>query len=483
MSVTATPADDEQSALLPDDAGWWAPTRELLTLALPTIAQMVSYTAMQFTDTWMLASLGVREPTAAGNAGIFAFSIIGFGFGVLMCVNTLVSQNFGQKDYRACGQYLWQGVWFGVLFGLLVLPLVPVASNIFHFFGHEPELVPLEVDYFRITLTFTALKLASTAFSQFLLAINRPWIVMFAAMAGVIGNIGFNWVFIFGHWGFPRMGVAGAAWGTNVAVTVELLILTIVALSPRIRNTFNSLDWRFRWKETKTLMLIGVHSGWQIVADVLAWGLFVIWVMAQFGTAAMAASNFMFRFLSVSFMPAFGMSVAVTALVGRYIGAGRPHVAARRAHLAFFWTLIYMLSCGAIYIVWRNQLIHIFTTDADVLRIGAILMIFAGLYQLCDAMFIIYNGALRGAGDTLVPAIATAGLCWSMTVFTGYFVATRFSHFGPTGPWIVATIYGLVIGGFIFARFARGKWKEIKLEDDAPSLKVRGFDVVPATNE
>src|SRR5688572_17647957 len=75
------------------------PLAELLLLALPTIAQMASYTVMQFGDTWMLSVLGVREPTAAGNAGIFAWTIIGFGFGVLMCVNTLVSQNYGQKDY------------------------------------------------------------------------------------------------------------------------------------------------------------------------------------------------------------------------------------------------------------------------------------------------------------------------------------------------------------------------------------------------
>src|SRR5579872_1319364 len=90
------------------------PLVELLQLAGPTVAQMASYTVMQFIDTWMLASLGTDEPTAAGNAGIFAFSLVSLGVGTLFVVNTLVSQSFGRKDEQACGRYLGQGIWFSV---------------------------------------------------------------------------------------------------------------------------------------------------------------------------------------------------------------------------------------------------------------------------------------------------------------------------------------------------------------------------------
>src|SRR5688572_30812470 len=311
------------------------PLAELLLLALPTIAQMASYTVMQFGDTWMLSVLGVREPTAAGNAGIFAFSIIGFGWGVLMCVNTLVSQNYGQRDYASCGRYLWQGVWFGLAYSLLVFPMIPVAGKVFHLFGHDTDLVKLEVSYFTVAVVGIPVKMTSTALGQFLLAINRPWVAMFASFCGAGINFFFNWLLIYGNWGFPRMGVAGAAWATNAAVAVEMLVLLAVVLSPAVRAKFNTTDLRLRLGMIKVLLGIGLSSGLQIVADVLAWALFVVWVMAQFGTEAMAASNFMFRYLSVSFMPAFGIATAVTALVGRYIGAGRPDLAAHRAHLGF----------------------------------------------------------------------------------------------------------------------------------------------------
>jgi MATE family multidrug resistance protein len=454
----------------PDDPPARRPIVELLLLAGPTVAQMISYTAMQFADTWMLSTLGVKEPTAAGNGGLFAWSIIGFGVGVLICVNALVSQSFGRKEYAACGRYMWQGIWFGLLFAALCAPAILFGSGIFRWLGHEPELAQLEGTFFRITVTGAAIKLASMAMGQFLLAINRPGVVFLAAVCGVSANAGVNYFLIFGHGGFPKLGVAGAAWGTNIGVTVELLALATLALSGPMRRTFNTFDWRLRAAEFKTLLKIGLPSGLQIVADIAAWNLFQNWVLARFNTSAMAANMFMFRYLSVSFMPAFGLSTAVTALVGRNIGAGRPDVAERRAHLGFAVAAVYMLTCGAVYILGRNALMGLFTSDPEVRRIGAMLLIFAGIYQLFDAMYIIYNGALRGAGDTFVPAVALAVLCWGIMVFGGYVVARLRPDWGIAGPWVMASIYGLVLGVFVFLRFKRGRWKERRLGPaEAPS--------------
>jgi MATE family multidrug resistance protein len=200
--------------------------------------------------------------------------------------------------------------------------------------------------------------------------------------------------------------------------------------------------------------------------------------MGQFGTAAMAANTFAFRYLSVSFMPAFGISTAVTALVGRYIGAGKPDVAAHRAHLGFAVAAVYMLVCGAAYILGRNVLIGLFTQEPEVLRIGVVVMVFCGIYQLFDAMYIVYNGALRGAGDTFVPAVALFVLCWGIMVGCGYAVARLKPQWGVGGPWTMATLYGAILGGVIVARFCRGRWRSIRLETHDASDTVRGF--VPA---
>jgi MATE family multidrug resistance protein len=446
-----------------------SPMMELLSLALPTVAQMASYTVMQFLDAWMLARAThhVEGSTAVGNAGMLSFSIISFGMGVLWVVNTLVSQSFGGKRYHECGRYLWQGVWFGVAFAVVVAAMLPIFAPTFRLMGHEPALVEMEDVYLKIVLGASIFKLLGAAFSQFLLAVDRPMMVFLSTFFGISVNAVAAWVMVFGRLGVSPMSVRGTAWAQNIGVAVESATLIFFALLPTIRRKFNVLDWKLRAAEMKTLIVVGAPAGMQIVADVLAWSLFGMWVMAQFGTDAMAGNNFMFQYMKVSFMPAFGISVAVTALVGRYIGMGRLDVAEQRANLGFLVCAAYMLSCGVMFVTLRHPLIALFTDDPVVQRYGTTLLTFAAVYQFFDALYIVYNGALRGAGDTFVPAMATAILNWSITVGCGFVLARFFPRFGIAGPWTAATIYGSILGSFIFLRFKRGAWKSIHLEDDS----------------
>lgn len=452
------------------------PIVELLVLAAPTVAQMASYTLMQFIDTLMLSHVGTTEATAGANSGLLAFSIISFGIGVLWVVNTLVSQAFGRKDFAACGRHLWQGIWFGLAMSVLLAPLLPVAGKMFAAFGHGPQLAREEATYLQIVLAATALKMIGTTFWQFLLATDRPVAVMLSTIGGVSVNAVVAWAMLFGHMGFHPMGVAGAAWAQNVGVLVEMSLLIGFALRPALRRAYHLGDWKLRWREMRQLIVVGVPSGLQITADVLAWSLFSVWVMGQFGIDAMAANTFMMRYMVLSFMPAFGISTAVTALVGRYIGRGRPDLARQRANLGFAVTAVYMVSCGVFFFLGRHLLIRLFTGDPQVLRTGAMLLVFAAVYQFFDALYITYNGALRGAGDTLVPALATAILCWGITVLGGYAIARHWPQWGPAGPWTAATVYGAILGLFIYFRFRAGGWRSIRLEQPAGPDRVPDFD-------
>ena len=443
------------------------PIVELLTLAAPTVAQMASYTFMGFIDTVILSRYGgpadVTPTTAAANGGLVAFSVISLGMGVMFIVNALVSQAFGRGDDRLCGRFLWQGGWFAAAFGVGVLAMVPVVPHVFHWMGHEPRLAGLETTYVRILLLSAGLKLASTAGEQFLLGVDRPFTVGAASAVAVAVNTLFAWAIILGHLGFARHGVAGSAWAQNIGVTSELLIVAAVAALPSIRRRFGTTDWRPRAAAMAELLRMGVPSGVQVTAEVLAWSAFSMWVMAPFGTGAMGANVFVFRYMSVSFMPAFGVSVAVTALVGRYIGRGRPDVAVARANLGFAVTAAYMMACGAGLFVFRRQLIGVFTADPAVIRTGATLLVFAAVYQLFDASYIVYNGGLRGAGDTLVPAVVLGIMCWGITVGGGRMIADLRPAWGPAGPWAAAMVYGASLSTFICLRFARGRWRHTPL--------------------
>jgi multidrug resistance protein, MATE family len=442
-----------------------SPLCELLYLAAPTVAQMASYTLMQFIDTWILAQSGsVTAPTAAANAGMLSFSAISLGMGVMFIVNALVSQSFGRESFGECGRYLWQGVWVAVGFSLILIPVSRGGPALFHWMGHADNLIGPESTYLRITLDAAFLKLGATAFEQFMLGINRPTAVAVATVTAIAVNAVTAYAIVLGRLGFSPHGVTGAAVAANIGVGVELFCISLAAFFlPGVWRSFRLTDWMPRSKEMVMLLKLGLPSGLQIVSEVLAWSAFTMWVMAAFHTEAMAANVFVFRYMSVSFMPAFGISVAVTALVGRYIGMGRPDLAVTRANLGFKVTCVYMLTCGILLFVFRRQLIGLFTNDPKVLATGATLLIFAAVYQLFDAVYIIYNGALRGAGDTLIPAIVLGTLCWSITVFGGRCIATHWPQLGPIGPWISASCYGMILSTFIVTRFARGRWKEIDL--------------------
>jgi MATE family multidrug resistance protein len=433
------------------------PLAELLRLAAPTVAQMASYTVMQFIDTWMLAHVGPTAAAAGANGGMLAFSLLAFGIGVLLVVNTLVSQRFGAGDYVGCGEYLWQGVWFAVIFAAALLLMLPAVGPIFGWMKHAPLLKQLETRYSLIVIPAAGIKLLGVAFQQFLLATNRPRRVFVSTACGIAVNAGAAAMLIFGvrAVGIPALGVAGSAWGQNIGVSVETGLAILLATLPAQRRLFPMSRWWPNREKMTQLIRIGAPTGGQLLSDVLAWTLFSLSVLAPFGTDAMAANAFMMRYMVVSFMPAFGMSTAVTALVGRYLGAGRPDLAAARVRLAFRLTAAYMLGCGLCFFLGRHALIALFTTDPTIQKIGGELLIFAAVYQFFDAMYIVYNGALMGAGDTLIPSLATATLCWGVTVTGGYFVARHFPQLGPGGPWLAATAYGTTVGIFMFFRFRR----------------------------
>lgn len=451
---------------------------------------MASYTVMQFADTLQLAiGVGDAAATAAGMAGFMVFAAMSLAWGALLVVNTLVSQSVGAGNRGAAGGYLWQGIWFALLTGLLLQPTRLVSGHILGAFGHSTEVVALGKQYYDIEIAWAPMRLAGLAAGQFLLAIGRPRITLFAAVLAASLDVLMNFVFITGRWGFPRLGVAGAAWSTNAAVTLELSIAAGYIASRAIRTPFETGRWRPHRASLWQLVKIGVPGGFQTLAEVVAWLLFCVWVMNRFGQAAVTANNYMMQYMKVSFMPAFGLSAAVTALVGRYMGMGRLDLARHRAHLGFKLTAAYMLLCGTVFFIGRNLLIGLFSDDPHVIRVGGVLLTFAAIYQLFDGLYIIYIGALRGVGDTFWPATVTAILCWSLVVVGGASIGYFAPQWGPTGPWAAASLYGAILGVYLCLRFTRGEWKAIDTahagRDASPKQVLAtpaGSNVLPASD-
>ncbi len=443
-----------------------SPLREIMLIAIPTILQMAAYTVQQFTDIYMLSKVGDVHATAAGTGGIVTFCFISFGFGILVLVNAMAGQAFGAKKYSECGQHLWQGIWMALGYGLVLTPFLFLGERTFSLFRHSHELIRLETIYFQVSMTFLIVKMLAVAIGQFILAIDRPNIVLLSAACGVVVNIIANYALIYGHFGMPAMGIAGAAWGTNIGVTVELLILCVVAFGPTVRNKYNSFAWRFDRKKFTELLKIGIPSGFQMTGDLLAWTIFLVGVMGLYGQEALAANNYMIQYMKVSFMPAFGFGTAVSVLVARYVGMGKPLVAEQRTKLGLKIAAVYMISCGLVFVTIGEPLLRVFTTDPKIIEIGKLLFIFCAIYQLFDSVFIVYSNALRGVKDTFLPSVVQISLCWTMVVGGGLLMATYFRDWGVGWPWAIGAVYGMILGLFLRARFHSGRWKTAVVTDE-----------------
>jgi MATE family multidrug resistance protein len=269
----------------------------------------------------------------------------------------------------------------------------------------------------------------------------------------------------------PALGVYGAAIGTIIGTTVELLIPAAIFLGPRMNAELGSRRaWRPRWGPIRDLLRVGWPAAAQWGSEIVCWSIFMSVLVGTFGEDHMAAGWIALGYMHLSFMPAVGASVAVTSLVGRYIGAGQPDTAVQRARLGLRLSLFYMTGCALVFLVFREPLVSYFvasTVDpaqADrIIRIGAKLMICAAFFQTADAFGITYSGALRGAGDTVWPGVLSIVYGWTFIVGGGWAIAELFPALESIGPWIAAATYIIVFGVTMAVRFERGVWRSIEL--------------------
>lgn len=458
---------------------------EVLRLSWPAGLSMLNATLMRFVDGWMVSRLGYETSAAQFNAGLTSFVPESFAMGVLIVVNTYVSQNFGAGRFRRCGQYAWAGFLLALGYCVLVAPAAVFAPQIFDLFpkeGHTDFIRQQETMYFRYMILAIFFTLTARPIEQFFFGIHRPRVVLAASLLANGLNLLGDYVLIFGMWGFPKMGLEGAAIATVASWGLMLAILLMVFLSPSIHRRYATRGLRLvRGRQMKDLLKIGWPAGVQFVNDILPWMIFTGVIVAWFGPDHFAASTFAMRWMPLSFMPAVGIGIATTALVGRYIGEGRPEMSKKRVHAALLTAMIYMGVCATAFLVFGRDMVRIFATiDPEfatlgpveaaeqletIVRIGGQVMICAAVFQLFDAVGIVYIGALRGAGDTLAPMIVTVLASWGLTIGGGIAVARHVPQLASIGPWIAASAYVVVLGIVLAWRFESGAWRKIHLLD------------------
>ena len=446
---------------------------ETVKLAAPVVVTMTSYTLMQWVDKLMVSRIG-PDPIyvgAQGNASLVSFVPISILMGLLTVVNTFVSQNLGAGRAERGPAYAFNGLWIALAACLLLIPYGLKVDVVFNMLGHSPEQIALQTGYAKILIFGAFLTVATRGIAQFFFGMHRPMIIMIAAISGNLVNVFFNYGLIFGYMGMPRLELEGAAIATLLGSAVEFIIPMAVFLGPAYNRLYRTrASWRPSRKHIKDLLRIGWPGGLMFGNEMVCWSFFMVYLVSHFGPLHANAGWIAHQWMALSFMPTVGITMAVTAMVGKCIGMGRHDMAARRAWLGVGVAMGYMGFCGVMFIVLREPMIRLFINEetspeeaATVVRLGASFMIAVAAFQLFDAIAMTLSAALRGAGDTVWIGVWTVVLSWVVIVVGGMAIVEFFPGLESFGPWLAASAYIIILSMLAMARFLSGAWKNFKL--------------------
>jgi multidrug resistance protein, MATE family len=436
----------------------------LVALAVPNVASTVAQTLMSFTDFIIVSRMPAASPAqaAVSSATMTFITLMALPMGTMTCVTTMVSQSLGAGRQQDCAAYAWQGIWMAMLFGMGALLLWPSVPSFYHLFGHEPAVAAMEVNYTRIRLLSLGAAGATFALDNFFNGIHRPAINTVSVALSVLVNAVLAYAWVLGKWGFPAMGVAGAAWATVVATFLRAGFQFSAMCFGRTAARFEPRKaWRWDREKMARLWWVGWPAGAAFLADISAWTVFQLAVIGRFGTTDLAATGCVFRYLEVSFMPAVGIGMAVSTAVGKAIGQGHPPLARRITWIGTAMNVGYMSLMALLFIVCGELFMRFISPDPAVIRLGATLFIYAAVFQFFDAIGITHSCALRGAGDTMWPSIVGAAEVWLILIGGGALVAHFRPDLGSAGPWSFAAVFVICIGVTLFLRWWWGPWETL----------------------
>lgn len=448
----------------PRENSFRADVAKLMLLALPSIGFSLSRLLLGQMDFIMLTRTGTEPTAAIVPATFFVFLVQSFGMGVAMTTQTFVSQSMGRGQRGEGSPYVWQSLYIAAFFAAISPLAVALMPGLWSLIGHAPAVRELEIAYCQITLWSMALAVACAGLDGFFNGIQKPRVAFMAILAAVVVNGISNYVLIFGKLGFPAMGIRGAAIATVVAWATRAAILLGTFLTGEIAREYKTrVHWRINRARLMQMLGVGGPTGIQWLLDVGSWFVFSAWLIGRLGESVLAASNIAINYTYFSFMPAIGVGIAVSTLVGHSIGANDRPAARRYANVGMVIAGAYMALLGLVLVAGGRQLMALFSADAEVIEIGIALLIWVAVFQVFDAMQIIYTNALRGAGDTKWPAAVVALHCWVIFVGGGWLMLRVAPSWGYHGPYLMATIYIATLGCVLWWRWAKGPWERIDL--------------------
>ena len=417
----------------------------MFRLALPVVLAEMGWMTMGMVDALMVGRI---SPEAIGAVGLGSSIFIGlciFAMGLLLGLDTLVSQAFGADDVDTCHRWLVHGVVLAVVLSIPVTAALFWISTGLGAWGIDPAVLVLTRSYVRIVAWSVFPLLLYAAFRRYLqgMGIVRP---VTAALVGAnLVNVFVNWMLIFGKLGAPALGVDGAAWATVLSrVTMAATLLATILYIDRggTASTFRVL--RLEWPWFRRLVALGAPAATQVTLEVGAFAAATA-LAGRLAPTSLAAHQIAINYAALTFMVPLGISSAAAVRVGHAVGRRDPAGASRAGWTALLFGVLFMSAAALVFVGMPRLLLRAFTADARVLEVGVSLLLIAAIFQLFDGVQGVATGALRGLGETRTPMLWNLAGHWFVGLPLGYALCFGLGH-GITGLWWGLSV-GLIICG------------------------------------
>jgi multidrug resistance protein, MATE family len=464
------------------DDGWWnrpAGGREVLRVAAPLIVSSLSWTVMTFIDRMMLNWVSGTAMSAAFSSSVVWWAMVCLPMGLCMYANTFVAQYHGAGQHERIGLSMWQAIWIAIGFTPLMLAAIPLAPWFFTLAKHGPEAYAMEVEYFQILCGGAPGLLIAQAGAAFYGGRGETWVVMWVDSAAAVLNLVLDYFWIFGYAGFPAWGLAGAAWATVVSFSVKAVVYLLLPLQREHRARYGTLrGLRFEPNLIRRMIFFGGPAGLQMLLDVTGFTVFIL-LVGRLGAVERDATTMAFSISSVAFMPIWGLSNAVSILVGQHLGEDRDELAAQCTHTGLRMAWSYMAAMSLLYVFAPGLFLHGFAANAGesaveaaaIYAMAVTLLKFVAAYNLLDATFMVFVAAIKGAGDTVF--VLRVSLALALLLGALSYLSVEVWQLGVYGCWALITGWVWIAAFTFFLRFRQGKWRSMRVIETS---HVEGMD-------
>lgn len=439
-------------------------SRNVWKLAYPIILANISHTLLNVVDTIMLGRLSSAALAAAGIGGlVYLTLIVTLGAALGLGTQILTARRYGGKKFTQCGKVLDSSLVLAFILGGIFTFLSPwLAHSLTPFLESDPTMGKLLGTYMQYRFYGTIFALISLSFGGFFNGIGKTKIRMNAAIILTVTNILLDYFLIFGKFGFPELGVKGAA----LASTLAIMLVAIYYIGVSIKNKYRL---QYNYFHPANIDFPSISKIWRISLPLMCRSLVgmggflaFFWIIGRIGTLELATSNILRSLNSISYMFGIAIGTAATTLVGQNMGAEEYEIAESSGWEAVKLGMMIMGALGILFIFLPSPIMRLYTNDLEVIRVGVTVLRILGIVQIFNAIGTVLSPALIGAGDIRFILGAEIGITCLAYLPMAWFLGIHIG-FGIIGAWVAEVIYVLFYALVMGIRFKEGSWKGIRV--------------------